>query len=174
MLSRRMANSSIKSWQYDRQAYNINGITDSGLVNGGVAFTNAAQLYQNPVIAFDGNNATAWHTNATRGGSMPIGTCYIGFDYGQGVAKKITRVTIVGYSDGGNRFKDFALEGSLDMISWTTIANLQASSAGGEQPTAPINFYNPVAYRAYRLRQTSIGWYPDWYFALAEIRLYEI
>jgi hypothetical protein len=118
--------------------YNGGGTVTADLESGTYYATNAC----------DGNDSTFWLSGGT---SYPHWWKY---DFGSGVTKQIRKLTLLTFSDGNARCKDFTLQGSNDNTNWTTIYTGQMAN---ENPSTRqvFTFSNSIGYRYYMVHQTS-------------------
>jgi len=95
--------------------------------------------------AFDNNASTYWNTDAS--GAFPH---YLQYDFGAGVAWKISRVTIKNYLAKG--IINFSIMGSNNDTNWTT---LYTGTATDTTDVQTFTFTNKTKYRYCKFNITS-------------------
>lgn len=95
--------------------------------------------------AFDDNTGTSWSSST---GAFPH---WIKYDFGNGVAYAITKMTLEMTVDASNHSKSFDLEGSNDNSSWS---NVYSGVHADDETQQTFTFANTTAYRYYRLTFT--------------------
>lgn len=115
--------------------------------NAGPYFSDASEWYpsEQPVNAFDGNNATHWTTNGTM-------ASWLRYDY---VSRAKGDYTIYPRSDAssGRNPKTWTWEGSNDASSWTVL-DTQTNYTWTLSAPHTFSCSNTTAYRYYRLNVT--------------------
>lgn len=129
----------------------FNGVSDSlDVLTGGTASADVADTGYEASKAVDGT-ATAsarWMTTDT---ALPHWWQY---DLGSSNEKVVTKLRINLYWDAsGQGFKDFSIQGSQNLVDWTSVYTGQAVE-GANEAWHEFNFINDTAYRYYRINIT--------------------
>jgi hypothetical protein len=121
-----------------------------------------------PWKAFNKNTADYWYIYTA---AKPH---YLGYDFGVGVTKKITKYTILPYSGSAYLPIDFKFQGSNNGADWTDLDTQVGLTTGWETDVRrPFTFSNTTAYRYYRLYITKCNDETDTQVALREVEMME-
>ncbi len=137
-----------------------------GIINratGGTATASSTGDGSSPVNAFDGNDATDWHTP---GNGAPQ---WLKYDFGAGVTWKICKVRLL-LRAGDGCWKNFNIQGSNNDSTWTTLYTGVAANSEAEQI---FTFSNSVKYRYILHTITSNQYDPYCYANTYTLQMFE-
>lgn len=130
----------------------------------GSIITDALSTWAATANAFDGttvqNEANSAAANAH--GAAPVGTNYIGKDWGAGQEHRVTKLILYGPSNtsllyGGGTTGTILFEGSNDGSAWTMLDSFSNSGASAEVITRTGTITATTAYRFHRVSATGNG-----------------